>query len=194
MIKSVAFMVVAPVLGAFLSRARGNPKSKITKGLALVAFGAVIAATFLPWVHSSILAGVIITAGLALGCSLGLGNAVGPAMSGTPPDFNKTEWWQVGPLADNAWLSLFVLGFLRAAVCLGAFFHVPDVTLLVAASTVATPLAVFLAIKTLGGEIQTHHQAPGLAWQLETARSNKMWARQEYIYGFLMGAAAWAMS
>lgn len=179
---------------------KGNPHSKLQKGFVMGFYGACISALLLPLETSSLVPGAFMTAALLLGLSLGLGNAVGPAIMGTPPDKKNKEVWQFGPLLTNTWLALAGLGFFRA-IFAPAFLGIGQQTefilfagLLVVCSTAAMPLAILVALKRCGGPIGNTAQAPSPEWEEQTARSNAMWKWQDWTYGGIMGISALTIS
>lgn len=129
---------------------------------------------------------------LGIGFTVPPGNAVGPAMHGTKPDFNHAEKWQVGPLKENTWASLVALGFLRGLpiMALAYFGYTQTAAIVLITSILAAPLAVWLAIRTGGGTLRDVNGGTA-EWAAETIRSigpDGIWARQEWFYGGLLVA------
>lgn len=175
---------------------KGNPDSKLQKGFVMGFYGICVAALMLPYTESSIIPGAFMAFGLLLGLSLGLGNAMGPAIHNEKPDKKNKEAWQFGPMLDNAWLSLAGLGFFRA-IFVPVFFFISSNTefiyeslWLVACSTAAAPLAVYLVLKRFGGPLTPRAQAPSPAWERQTELSKVMWTYQDRLYGALVATSA----
>lgn len=199
MITKLLLSLPLVLIAAWAVYEKGNPKSRLQKGWVMGLYGACIAVILLPWAEASLIPGAFMTVALLLGLSLGLGNAVGPAISGTIPNKKNKEAWQFGPLLNNVWLSLAGLGFFRA-VFVPVFFLVSSQTeylfeslWLVACSTAAAPLAMFVVLKKLGGPITNPAPAPTLEWERQTAISNEMWVWQDRLYGALVGLSAIAI-
>jgi len=167
---------------AFFAYEKGNPKSLFPKVLSLMLYGASIAAAVVPWTTDGVLPGVIIAVALAIGLSVGPGTAIGPALHDEKPPMFPAKW-QVGIMGKNYWAALLGLGFLRSFLCLIA---IPFMGLLpvwiVVASTLSAPLALLAARTYLGGPLKWINRADP-RWAAETARSGRMWALQDRLYG-----------
>ena len=109
-----------------------------------------------------------IIAAMYLGASPGWGNAIGPALQGVTPFKHAAEWWQVGPLIENAWLSLIARGAIWGIPFLPLAYWDPRFVLMVPIFAIAMPLAC-LAAKKL----------------------DNSWEWQEYFRGWLAGGLAW---
>lgn len=159
----------------------GRPDDKrpkwAPKAISLVMIGALVA--FLVG-HGRVfdLLGIIITACVALGASLGPGNAVGPAIHGEKPATMKTEFnpgpekWQRGPLKfllKSAGLSVTALGFLWGVSLVVIHWWLP------LAFVLGLPLALFIAIRIVGGTIKRVEDTDP-EWEHQTFLSNKAWA------------------
>lgn len=136
--------------------------------------------------NSADLAALAIAILIAIGGSVGMGNALGPALRGEKPDSKSAEWWQKGPLLKNTWLSLAALGFLWGAPALLALPWVAQAWVPAVAFTLATPLAAWLAISSVGGVV---HRVDGHdpSFGHETARSMQAWARFNMLRSPLAG-------
>jgi len=188
-------MLLLIPLAAILFRERGRPDSGIPKSPLLVLFGLVIAACALPVSMDNAWAIAVIAAAFALGCSSGLGNPTGAAFHGEHPS-GDYEWWQIGPGRRNAWVALFMHGYVRSAGCLVLIpmGHANVAIALIAISTLTEPLAVLIARESCGGALK-HLDGHDPGWAAETERSARMWAMNEYLYGGLMAAfSLWAGS
>ena len=98
----------------------------------------------------------------------GLGNAIGPALTGSSPDISAPEWWQTKPLLESTYKSLLALGTLWGFLIL-IFTAWADTHAwkLLPVCIVSIPMAVFCA--------------------------RHSWGRQEYYRGGLIGLGAWLL-
>lgn len=128
--------------------------------------------------HGFDLLGLLIMAWVALGASLGPGNAVGSAITGEKPAVMKTEFnpgperWQQGPgkfLLKSAWLSVAALGFLWGMFLVAVHWWLP------LAFVLGLPLALFIALVIYDGPIKRVDDTDP-KWQHNTDVSNKIWA------------------
>lgn len=123
----------------------------------------------------------------------GVGNAVGPAISGELPTRKKTaensgpEWWQVKFLRKSTWLSLAALGFMWSFPALFLLLWTPFAWVTVVAFVVATPLAAFLAVKSVGGVVP-RIASSAIILASETKRSDLAWATFNWLRSALAGA------
>ena len=124
----------------------------------------------------------------------GWGNSVGPALHGERPDKLKLHWYQVGPIARSAYLSLAVRGALWGlpAMLLYPWHHKVQllypwhhkVLAIPIAYAIAMPLAI-VALMMFASPVKRIPATAGEEWVRESKRSGRMWAAQEAIRGFL---------
>lgn len=159
------------IVMALADRACGNGNDHIPKAPAAMIMGYACSVIVGHGAHWS---AILYALGFWAARSIGLGNAVGPALTNQEPARFKTatnpgpEWWQYGLLLNSAWLSLAFLGMLWG--CLIAGFTVwtnHHAWIFLPLCTAVIPAAVFLA--------------------------RGSWARQEYIRGALIGIGAWLL-
>lgn len=157
--------VIAVIAMALADRAYGNPNDGVRKYLAAIVMG-YSAAVIMG--HATESMALLYVAGFWMARSIGLGNAVGPALTGAKPAKYKTatnpgpEWWQQGLLLKSAWLSLIFLGFMWGAIIF-IFTFSADIRswIFIPICIVSVPLAVAL--------------------------SRGSWASSEYLRGGLIG-------
>ncbi len=136
--------------------------------------------------HPGDFSGLALTGLIAIGGSFGVGNALGPAISGTQPRHADAEWWQHGALLDNSWLSLGVLGILWGAPTLALLPWVPNAWMPSVAFAVAVPSAAWIAIRSVGGPVLlVDDHDPAFA--RNTKRSSRAWATFNILRSPLAG-------
>lgn len=118
--------------------------------------------------------GLTITALTALGGSVGMGNALGPALHNEKPDSKNAEWWQKGPLLKSAWASLVVLGILWGVAGILTPW-VPGAWTVTLAYAMATPLAAWYSVLSVGGLV-LRVDASNPRFEEEVKNSNRAWA------------------
>lgn len=150
-------------------RACGNPNDHIPRLIAAPIMG-YAAAALRGQGHSWI--ALLYALGFYAARSIGLGNAVGPALQGLTPARRKTDtnkgpqWWQFGPLLDSAWLSLLFLGGMWGSLIMGfTCWSNPTSWVFLPICLISVPLAVFVA--------------------------HGSWVRQEWLRGLFIGMGAY---
>jgi len=95
---------------------KGNPDSKLPKGVPLGVSGVCVALLLLPfpvtmagWIQFG-----IVVSGIWVGISIGPGNCVGPALHHEPPDVNKLRFFHVGIAAHRWQYAMVALGVVRS--------------------------------------------------------------------------------
>lgn len=89
----------------------------------------------------------LIVLAMTIGMSWGWGAPMGAALTNTPMDKTKLEWWQVGPLKTNTWLALTFRGALWGAPVALVGILAPSLVWFVPAYAVAFPLSIVVANK-----------------------------------------------
>jgi len=164
---------------ALLDWARGN--GKLPKALCLLGIGSVFA--FL--VGGLSIYSIWIAVAVALGGSVGMGNVVGPYIHNEKPS-NDFEWWQKGVLQRSTHLSAVFLGFLWGALTLFALPWVGNVWLIPLSFMLATPMALILAVKSVGGHVK-RVGGTDPDFDSETKRSGDAWRNFNILRSPLSG-------
>lgn len=177
----------------FWAYEKGNPKSKIPKGIALFIYGLLI--SFLLFGLGDLLVFFIGAVAFAVGLSAPMGNAIGPALHDRPPSREgKKPFWQKGIFLSNQWAALVGVGVVRTILLLPLVYFVGHIivaaTILFSAGTIVA--AIELAQMKLGGPLRSMDSSePG--WKEESERSDEMWRLQDILYGNIMGVFALAV-
>jgi len=171
-------LFAAIVLMGLADWTRGMPNNKrpkwLPKFVCLLTIGWCVAALA---GHPFDLVGLAIAVLVAAGGTVGMGNALGPTIHGERPSKLGAEKWQVGPMLDNAWLSLAALGLIWGApAALATFYFDPRVWVIPVAFAAATPLAAWLSIRSVGGSVR-RVDGSDPDFHRETRRSNTAWTR-----------------
>jgi len=162
---------LAAVLLGFLDAARGGFFIKhVRPALATLLYGGVVSimvgATGV-WIAAGIVA-------FRIGESSGWGTPLGMALNGTART-GEFEWWQVGVLRDSPYAALAVRGAMWG-LPMAALAHwvSPVLWYMPAVYAVAMPAAVYVASLKLTSRVEP-------------------WAVQEFLRGWLVGAALLAL-
>jgi len=159
-------IILAAVMGP-LDRLRGGLFPEVKSQIGGLLYGLALASllTQEPWQIA------ILMAAFMLGEASGWGCPLGEALSGKY-DGCKYEWYQVGPLKQSPWMSLFVRGYIWGLpmALAGIFIGVPMALAIPFIFALATPLAPAICRLSTG-------------WQ----NAKYMWPTQEWVRGWLVG-------
>lgn len=173
----VALEILAVVLCGLLDRVRGAPKPKIPDviegALYAVPVYYLITGT-LDWLFVPF--AIAFWVGTVFG---GWGHPINLALFGDLryDKDSKPEWWQFGIFLSNPWAALALRGLMWGAPFIPLAYWLPEVLAVGFAFAVAMPLAVRLA----------------RFWRAFKHTDAGLWAKQEYIRGWLVGLILWVM-